>query len=90
MTLPRGVHLADPSDAYYYHFSPCTGWRCIVLDAFDVAVHDGRIAGKPRSQTINARDVSSNALLRVLAHCVRASLLHTIVHLCRLHALNLF
>ena len=45
MTLPRGVDLVDPSDAYYYDFSPCAGWRCIVVDAFDIAVQDGRPPG---------------------------------------------
>jgi hypothetical protein len=53
MTLPTGVHLADASDAYYYDFTPCAGWRCIVLDAFDLAVHDGRTAGKFHAQMRN-------------------------------------
>jgi hypothetical protein len=50
MTLPPGVALVDPSDAFYYQFSPCAGWRCIVLDSFDVAIDDGRSAGKSNTQ----------------------------------------
>lgn len=50
MTLPPGVALVDPSDAFYYQFSPCAGWRCIVLDSFDVAIDDGRTAGKCNAQ----------------------------------------
>ena len=54
LPLPPGVFLADPTDAYYYNFTPCTGWRCIVLDSFDIALDDGRPAGKSRSAKARA------------------------------------